>query len=134
MHIIGNGVDIIKNSRINNSLKIKGFLNRIFTEKEIQQGKKLKNKINFYAKRFAAKEAFVKAIGTGFRSDINFIDIEIKNYKNGKPYISLSKKLNNFLKKKFKIQKYKVFLSLSDEKDYSIAFVVIDKKYEKNNN
>jgi len=128
MHIIGNGVDIIKNSRINNSLKIKGFLNRIFTEKEIQQGKKLKNKINFYAKRFAAKEAFVKAIGTGFRSDINFIDIEIKNYKNGKPYISLSKKLNDFLQKKFKIQKYKVFLSLSDEKDYSIAFVVIDKK------
>ena len=128
MHIIGNGVDIIKNSRINNSLKIKGFLNRIFTEKEIEQGKKLKNKINFYAKRFAAKEAFVKAIGTGFRSDINFIDIEIKNYKNGKPYISLSKKLNNFLKKKFKIQRYKVFLSLSDEKDYSIAFVVIDKK------
>ena len=128
MHIIGNGVDIIKNSRINNSLKIKGFLNRIFTDKEIQQGRKLKNKINFYAKRFAAKEAFVKAIGTGFRSDINFIDIEIKNYKNGKPYISLSKKLNNFLQKKFKIQKYKVFLSLSDEKDYSIAFVVIDKK------
>ena len=128
MHIIGNGVDIIKNSRINNSLKIKGFLNRIFTEKEIQQGKKLKNKINFYAKRFAAKEAFVKAIGTGFRSNINFIDIEIKNYKNGKPYISLSKKLNKFLQKKFKIQKYKVFLSLSDEKDYSIAFVVIDKK------
>ena len=128
MHIIGNGVDIIKNSRINNSLKIKGFLNRIFTEKEIQQGKKLKNKINFYAKRFAAKEAFVKAIGTGFRSDINFIDIEIKNYKSGKPYISLSKKLNNFLQKKFKIQKYKVFLSLSDEKEYSIAFVVIDKK------
>ena len=134
MHIIGNGVDIIKNSRINNSLKIKGFLNRIFTEKEIQQGKKLKNKINFYAKRFAAKEAFVKAIGTGFRSEINFIDIEIKNYKNGKPYILLSKKLKNFLQKKFKLQKYKVFLSLSDEKDYSIAFVVIDKKYEKNNN
>ena len=128
MHIIGNGVDIIKNSRINNSLKIKGFLNRIFTEKEIEQGKKLKNKINFYAKRFAAKEAFVKAIGTGFRSEINFIDIEIKNYKNGKPYILLSKKLKNFLQKKFKIQKYKVFLSLSDEKDYSIAFVVIDKK------
>ena len=128
MHIIGNGVDIIKNSRINNSLKTKGFLNRIFTEKEIQQGTKLTNKINFYAKRFAAKEAFVKAIGTGFRSDINFIDIEIKNCKNGKPYISLSKKLNNFLQKKFKIQKYKVFLSLSDEKDYSIAFVVIDKK------
>ena len=128
MHIIGNGVDIIKNSRINSSLKIKGFLNRIYSKKEIQQGKKLKNRINFYAKRFAAKEAFVKAIGTGFRSEINFIDIEIRNYKNGKPYILLSNKLKNFLKKKFKISKYKVFLSLSDEKDYSIAFVVIDKK------
>ena len=128
MHIIGNGVDIIKNRRINSSLKIKGFLNRIFTKNEIDQGKKIKNKTNFYAKRFAAKEAFVKAIGTGFRYDINFIDIEIKNYKNGKPYISLSKNLDNFLQKKFKIQKYKVFLSLSDEKDYSIAFVVIDKK------
>ena len=128
MNIIGNGVDIIKNSRINSSLKIKGFLNRIFTKKEIDQGKKLKNKINFYAKRFAAKEAFVKAIGTGFRSDINFIDIEIRNHKNGMPYISLSKKLKTFLKKKLKIQKYKVFLSLSDEKDYSIAFVIIDKK------
>ena len=128
MRIIGNGVDIIKNSRINSSLKIKGFLSRIYTKKEIQQGKKLKNRINYYAKRFAAKEAFVKAIGTGFRSEINFIDIEIKNYKNGKPYILLSNKLKNFLKKKFKIRKYKVFLSLSDEKDYSIAFVVIDKK------
>ena len=128
MDIIGNGVDIIKNSRINNSLKIKGFLNRIFTKNEIKQGKKLKNKINFYAKRFAAKEAFVKAIGTGFSSDINFNDIEINNHKNGKPYILLSKKLKKFLKKKFKIQKYKVHLSLSDEKDYSVAFVIIDKK------
>ena len=127
MDIIGNGVDIIKNSRINSSLKIKGFLNRIFTKNEIDQGKRIKNKTNFYAKRFAAKEAFVKAIGTGFRYDINFIDIEIKNYKNGKPYISLSKNLDNFLQKKFKIQKYKVFLSLSDEKDYSIAFVIINK-------
>ena len=128
MYIIGNGVDIIKNSRINKSLKIKGFINRVFTKNEINQGKKLKNKINFYAKRFAAKEAFVKAVGSGFRSDINFIDIEIKNYKSGKPYIFLSKKLKIFLKKNFKIQKYKVFLSLSDEKDYSIAFVVINKK------
>ena len=93
MNIIGNGVDIVKNSRVNKSIKTKGFLNRIFTKNEIEQAKKLKNKINYYAKRFAAKEAFVKAIGTGFRYNINFIDIEVKNYKNGKPYITLSKKL-----------------------------------------
>tara|TARA_Y100001970_G_scaffold281016_1_gene390949 strand:+ start:5357 stop:5746 length:390 start_codon:yes stop_codon:yes gene_type:complete len=128
MNIVGNGVDIIDNRRINKSLKIKGFINRIFTKREIYQGNKLKNKINFYAKRFAAKEAFVKAIGTGFKSEINFIDIEIKNNKNGQPYISLSNKLKNFLKKNLNLNKYKVYLSLSDEKNYSIAFVVIDKK------
>ncbi len=128
MKIIGNGVDIISNKRINNSIKLKGFINRIFTKKEINQANKLKHKTNFYAKRFAAKEAFVKAIGTGFRSNINFKDIEVKNSNNGKPYILISKKIKNFLKNQFKLKKYKIYLSLSDEKDYSIAFVVIDKK------
>ena len=128
MNIIGNGVDIIKNSRINNSLKIKGFLNRIFTKKEIQQGTKLKNKINFYAKRFAAKEAFVKSLGTGFRKNLNFKDIEIFNDKIGKPYYFKSKKINNIIKKKFKIKKYNLFLSISDEKDYSVAFTILQTK------
>ena len=128
MHIIGNGVDIIKNSRINNSLKIKGFLNRIFTKKEIEQGKKLKNKINFYAKRFAAKEAFAKSLGTGFRNNLNFKDIEILNDKIGKPYFFRSKKINNIINKKFNIKKYNLFLSISDEKDYSVAFTILQAK------
>ena len=127
MIIYGVGTDIIRVDRIRSSIKKKTFLNKIFDKKEINKCKKLKNSSNCFAKRFAAKEAFVKAIGTGFRSDINFNDIEINNHKNGKPYILLSKKLKNFLKKKFKIQKYKVHLSLSDEKDYSVAFVIIDK-------
>ena len=70
MNIIGNGVDIVKNERIKKSLELKNFVNRIFTKNEIVQSKKIKNKINFFAKRFAAKEAFVKAIGTGFRDNI----------------------------------------------------------------
>ena len=100
MEIIGNGVDIIKNSRVKNLIKNPKFLTRIFSENEIKDSKKIKNKTNFFAKRFAAKEAFTKVIGTGFRNNLNFKDIEIKNYKNGKPYISISKKLNNFLQKK----------------------------------
>ena len=127
MNIIGNGVDIVENERIKNSLKLKGFINRIFTNNEINQSKKIKNKTNFFAKRFAAKEAFIKAIGTGFRNNINFKDIEVKNTKKGKPLINLSRKINFFLKKKFNINKYKIFLSLSDEKKHSIAFVIFNK-------
>ena len=127
MTIIGNGVDIIENKRINSSLKSKSFIERIFTKNEIIQSKKINNKINFFAKRFAAKEAFVKAIGTGFRDNINFRDIEIKNNKRGQPLIYISSNLKFFLKKKFKINKCKIYLSLSDEKKHSIAFVIINK-------
>jgi len=127
MNIIGNGVDIVYNKRISNSLKIKGFINRIFTQNEINQSINIKNKVNFYAKRFAAKEAFVKALGTGFRNNINFKDIEIKNSKYGKPSINISSNIDVFLKKKLKINKHKIHLSLSDENKYSIAFVIISK-------
>ena len=127
MKIIGNGVDIVRNKRIEKSLKINGFKKRIFTKYEITNSKKIKNKINYFAKRFAAKEAFVKAIGTGFRQSINFNDIEIKNNKQGKPLINLSENIKSILKKKFNIKKYKIFLSLSDEKNYSIAYVIFNK-------
>ena len=125
--IIGNGVDIIDNKRIERSLKIKGFKKRLFTLKEINQSKKYRNKTSYFAKRFAAKEAFVKSIGTGFRNNINFKDIEIINTFKGKPILKLSESTKIFLKKKFKINNYKIFLSLSDEKKYSIAYVVFSK-------
>ena len=128
MEIIGNGVDIVENKRIKNSLKNKNFINRVFTQNEINKSKKLINKINYYAKRFAAKEAFVKAIGEGFRNSINFGDIEVTNDKKGKPIIKISNNIKNFLKKKFKLSKYKIFLSLSDEKKHSIAYVIINKQ------
>tara|TARA_B100001029_G_C14871481_1_gene344782 strand:+ start:24 stop:413 length:390 start_codon:yes stop_codon:yes gene_type:complete len=128
MNIVGNGVDIIENRRIKKSLKIKGFINRVFTQKEINKSKKLNNKVNFLAKRFAAKEAFVKALGEGFRNNVNFNDIEILNDKKGRPLINISKNIKKLLKKKFKLNKYKIFLSLSDERKYSIAYVIINKQ------
>jgi len=133
MNIIGNGVDIVENKRIKKSLKISGFKSRIFTKYEILHSKKNKNKTNYFAKRFAAKEAFVKSLGIGFRENINFKDIEVKNNKKGQPLINLSKKIKIILKKKFNITKYKIFLSLSDEKNYSMAFVILNKiKWLKN--
>tara|TARA_A100000164_G_C21622999_1_gene637513 strand:- start:179 stop:562 length:384 start_codon:yes stop_codon:yes gene_type:complete len=126
--IIGNGVDIIENKRISKSLKIKGFKQRLFTSREIDISKKHKNKVSYFAKRFAAKEAFVKSIGAGFRNNINFNDIEVFSTKNGKPKIKISNKVKNFLKKELKIKKYDIHLSLSDERSHSIAFVILNKK------
>jgi holo-[acyl-carrier protein] synthase len=127
MNIIGNGVDIVENIRIAKSLKNSDFLYRIFTKNEIEQSKKIKNKVNFFAKRFAAKEAFVKALGTGIRNNINFKDINVINNINGQPLMNISNKLKRLLKLKFKINKYRLYLSLSDEKKHSIAFVIINK-------
>ena len=127
MSIIGNGVDIVDNDRIAKSLKNSSFINRIFAKNEVIQSKKSRNKVNFFAKRFAAKEALVKALGTGFRNNINFNDICVKNNNKGKPSLILSKKLKKLLKAKHKINKYRIYLSLSDEKKHSLAFVIIDK-------
>jgi len=127
MNIFGNGVDIVENKRISNSLKNIAFTKRIFTKNEILQATKISNKVSFFAKRFAAKEAFVKALGVGFRNNINFKDIGIKNNAKGQPIVILSNNLKKILKQKLKINKYQIHLSLSDEKKHSIAYVIINK-------
>ena len=128
MKTLGIGVDIVQNSRIRKLITNKNFLLRIFTKDEINKSKKIKNKIAFFSKRFAAKEAFSKALGTGFRETLNFKDISITNNKNGKPSIKINNKLHNIINKKFKTKKINTLLSISDESDYSIAFVILEKK------
>ena len=125
MKIVGIGVDIINNKRIKLSIKNKNFINRIFNEKEILKCKKTNNSTNCFAKRFAAKEAFSKALGTGISNGINFNEIVILNKKSGKPYINIIGQTKKILKKKFKRKKSKISLSLSDEKKYAVAFVTI---------
>ena len=127
MKIIGIGVDLVENKRFRLLLKNKKFLERIFTKNEIMISKKKSNKVNYFAKRFAAKEAFSKSLGIGFRNNLNFKDIEILNDKMNKPYYSNSKIIKNIIYKKFKIKKFNLHLSISDEKDYSIAFTILQK-------
>ena len=127
MKIVGIGVDIINNKRIQLSIKNKNFINRIFGKNEILISKKFKNKAYFFSKRFAAKEALAKALGIGFRENFNFKDIQIVNNKLGKPYYLISSKIKSLIKKKKKIKNFKLFLSISDEKEYSIAFTIIEK-------
>ena len=127
MKTIGIGVDIVDNNRIKSLIKNKKFVSRIFSKKEITISKKYLNKTNFFSKRFAAKESFAKALGTGFRNSLNLKDIEIINDKLGKPYYFISPKIKKLNKKKKKTENFQLFLSISDEKDYSVAFTIIQK-------
>ncbi len=127
MSIIGIGVDIVKNNRLKKLIKNKLFLERIFTYQEQKSSSTLKNKLNYYSKRFAAKEAFSKATGLGISKNLHFKNIEIRNDKNGRPSIKLNPVTSKYLKKKFKVKSFKTNLSISDEKNYSIAYVIIEK-------
>ena len=128
MKIIGIGVDIIENKRILKSIKNDKFKKRIYSQKELKLSTLTINKTSFFSKRFAAKEAFAKALGTGFRNNLNFKDIEIFNDKFGKPYYSKNKKIKKMILKNFNVKNFDCFLSISDEKDYSAAFTIIQTK------
>ena len=129
MAILGTGIDIVENYRLKKILLKKklNFKKKIFTINEVAYCEKKSNSINCYAKRFAAKEAFAKALGIGFRKNINFKDIEVVNNTYGKPYISINKKIANKIRILFKVKKFNILLSISDEKKYSIASVIISK-------
>ena len=104
MKIFGIGTDIVNIKRMEKSLKRYGnkFKNNIFSKKEIIYCERTKYSGAFYAKRFAAKEALSKALGTGIRKGINLKNIEITNDNFGKPSIELKGTTAAFLKKKNK--------------------------------
>ena len=127
MKIFGIGTDIVNIKRVEKSIKrnSNNFKNKIFSKNEIYYCEKKRNPFPFFAKRFAAKEAFTKALGTGIRKGINFKNIVIKNDNYGKPSIVLSGSTAAFLKKKIKSKKYFIYLSLSDDEPWAQATVII---------
>ena len=127
MKIFGIGTDIVNIKRIKKILKNNGtrFKNKIFSESEINYCEKKRDPGPFYAKRFAAKEAFSKALGTGIRKGINLKNIIIFNDVYGKPKIKLKGSTYNYLKKKIKSKKYNIYLSLADDKPWAQATVII---------
>ena len=130
MKIFGIGTDIVNINRMKSSMRRNGqnFKRRIFSKKEIIYCDKKSNPFSFYAKRYAAKEALSKALGTGIRKGIDFKNIEISNDNLGKPNIRLTGSTEKFLKKKIKTKKYSIFLSLSDDKPWAQATVIISYK------
>ena len=125
MKIFGIGTDIVSINRIKKSIKNKRFVKRVYNTKEISKCKKITKSDHCFAKRFAAKEAFSKALGTGISKGINLNEIVVLNKKSGKPYINLIGKTKKILSQKFKGKKSKISLSLSDEKRFAVAFVTI---------
>ena len=125
MKIYGIGTDVVNINRITNSLKNKNFISRLFNKNEIKKCNAQINKANCYAKRFAAKEAFSKAIGTGISKGINFDEIIVYNIKSGKPGIRLLGNTKKVVNKIINKKKINIFLSLSDDKPFAVATVVI---------
>ncbi len=123
MSVIGIGIDVVNIKRIKNILKKnkKNFLKKILNEKE------LKKNISeaFISKRFAAKEAFSKALGIGIGKNLSFKDITILNDKNGKPKILINNKIKKIISKLYKSKKFTIHLSLTDDYPFAIANVLI---------
>lgn len=127
MKIFGIGTDIVNIKRIDKILKKNGnsFKNKFFSKNEIIYCEKKKDPTAFYAKRFAAKEAVTKAMGTGITRGISLKNIEVVNDLNGKPDIRLKGKVDEILKKRIKRKKYNIYLSLSDDKPWAQATAII---------
>ena len=125
MNIYGIGTDIVNVDRIKNAIKKnnKSFKKRVYTAFEIKICEKRKNKIECFAKRFAAKEALFKAVG--IENKLKFNGVEVRNNKMGAPSLVIKGNSLRNLKKIFKMKKFKIHLSLSDDKPWAVALVII---------
>ena len=125
--IFGIGIDIVDIDRINKIDSIDNFVKKILSKNEKRFFKNLKeiHRVKYIAKQFAGKEAIAKAFGTGFTQGIKFSEIEILRDINGKPYFEPVGALKEHLDD---LGIAKTHVSLSDEKQYAIAFAVLEKK------
>ena len=125
--IYGNGIDIIEIYRIRRVINQYGnrFKKRCFSASEIERSEKRLNSVESYAKRYAAKEACAKALGTGLARGVFWKDIEVVNNKYGKPFIKLHGKAKKIFESINKTSSTQIEISLSDERKYAIANVTI---------
>lgn len=124
--IIGIGTDIVEVSRIEKLIeKNPSFLDKVYTDAEIAYCRAKAAMAQSFAARFAAKEAVMKAFGTGWAKGVSFKEIEVVNDGEGKPMVALSGKSLDYANK---LRFQAIHLSLSHEKGYAVAFVVIERK------
>lgn len=122
--ILGVGIDMIEIERVSEKMtRAEGFRELVFSQNEIDYCEKKKNKFEHYAVRFAAKEAFYKAIGQGWMNGTAFNEIEISNDEKGKPFVVL---LGNTADLKIQMGISKIFVSLTHLKTMASAVVIIE--------
>ena len=124
--IFGIGTDIVDINRIKSMDSLSTFANKILSENELKVFNNLEEgkQATYLSKQFAGKEAISKAIGTGISGDIKFKEIEILRDENGRPIFNPVKNLKEILAN---LGITKTHVSLSDEKDYAIAFAILEK-------
>lgn len=120
--IFGIGTDIIEVERVNKAVQKEAFKHKLYSEREIAYCE-TNRKAESYAARFAGKEAFFKALGTGWRDGMGLTEVEILNDELGKPYIELSGKTKEIVVEK---GIKNVHISLSHTKESAIAFVILE--------
>lgn len=123
--IHGIGVDLVEIHRISESMERFGsrFAKRILNDNEYHLYDMEPRRASFLAKRFAAKEAMVKALGTGFRQEVSFKSISIENNELGRPFFRYSASMQSVLQRHGITRSH---LSIADERDYALAYVVLE--------
>jgi len=123
--VFGIGIDIVNIERISRLMTRWGktFLKRVYTEREISWCHQKSHPSECFATRFAAKEAFLKAIGSGLRNGIQWTDIEVENDPMGKPLLSIHRKAKEVLQT-HGIER--TFLTLSHDRPYAVAYVLLE--------
>ena len=123
--IYGVGTDLIEIRRVEKALRRFGerFARRILCEPELKRFGAHRKPAAYLAKRFAAKEAFTKALGTGIRHPANWHGVWVRNLKSGKPELEFSTELRNFLEQR---GIRKAHVSLTDEREMACATVILE--------
>ena len=123
--IVGAGIDIAEVDRIERAIERFGrrFIERIYTPLEIRYVERKANRFERYAARFAAKEAGMKAIGTGWRHGVRWQDFEVANLPSGRPTLRLAGRAEEFARK---LGVQSISLSLTHTKDSAMAFVILE--------
>jgi holo-[acyl-carrier protein] synthase len=125
--ILGIGTDVVDIARIEQKvLQREAFCQAVFSKNEIAYCDKIKNRFESYAARFAAKEAFLKALGTGLQINNELNEIEVENAASGKPQMKVSPMLHTKIKEIFMIEDFQIHLSLSHTSLVALAFVIIE--------